>query len=220
MPHPNPLLSPCGRSSPGGLCARCAETPHCHCWEVRDGNQHPPSDQHVTPFPPPPPRGLRPTVSWGGSWRPEPRGRPPGTILDWGGLCCRSPRLGHSSGLADVHSQKKKRQRGAGPPGRIEARRVPRRVPEAVRRDSVGSAGVGTRDGLCQRRPFCDGPRAGWPAALWRHPPPPSPRPRKAIASLKAMMATQECSGPPKSTSSAAIDHVPCGRFPRAALQE
>ena len=27
--------------------------------------------------PPPPPRGLRPTVSWGGSWRPEPRGRPP-----------------------------------------------------------------------------------------------------------------------------------------------
>ena len=27
--------------------------------------------------PPPPPRGLQPTVSWGGSWRPEPRGRPP-----------------------------------------------------------------------------------------------------------------------------------------------
>ena len=27
--------------------------------------------------PPPPPRGLRPTVSWGGSWRPDPRGRPP-----------------------------------------------------------------------------------------------------------------------------------------------
>ena len=26
---------------------------------------------------PPPPRGLRPTVSWGGSWRPEPRGPPP-----------------------------------------------------------------------------------------------------------------------------------------------
>ena len=26
---------------------------------------------------PPPPRGLRPTVSWGGSWRPGPRGRPP-----------------------------------------------------------------------------------------------------------------------------------------------
>ena len=26
---------------------------------------------------PPPPRGLRPTVSWGGSWRPKPRGRPP-----------------------------------------------------------------------------------------------------------------------------------------------
>ena len=25
----------------------------------------------------PPKRGLRPTVSWGGSWRPEPRGRPP-----------------------------------------------------------------------------------------------------------------------------------------------
>ena len=29
------------------------------------------------PPPPPPPRGLRPTVSMGGSWRPEPRGRPP-----------------------------------------------------------------------------------------------------------------------------------------------
>ena len=29
------------------------------------------------PPPPPPPRGLRPTVSRGGSWRPEPRGRPP-----------------------------------------------------------------------------------------------------------------------------------------------
>ena len=29
------------------------------------------------PPPPPPLRGLRPTVSWGGSWRPEPRGRPP-----------------------------------------------------------------------------------------------------------------------------------------------
>ena len=26
---------------------------------------------------PSPPRALRPTVSWGGSWRPEPRGRPP-----------------------------------------------------------------------------------------------------------------------------------------------
>ena len=26
---------------------------------------------------PPPPRGLLPTDSWGGSWRPEPRGRPP-----------------------------------------------------------------------------------------------------------------------------------------------
>ena len=29
------------------------------------------------PPPPPPPRGLRPTISWRGSWRPEPRGRPP-----------------------------------------------------------------------------------------------------------------------------------------------
>ena len=29
------------------------------------------------PPPPPPPRGLWPTVSWGASWRPEPRGRPP-----------------------------------------------------------------------------------------------------------------------------------------------
>ena len=27
--------------------------------------------------PPPPPKGLRPTVSWGVSWRPEPTGRPP-----------------------------------------------------------------------------------------------------------------------------------------------
>ena len=27
--------------------------------------------------PPPPPRGLRPAVSWGVSWRPEPRGPPP-----------------------------------------------------------------------------------------------------------------------------------------------
>ena len=33
------------------------------------------------PPPPPPPRGLRPTVSWGGSWRPEPRGRPPPVIV-------------------------------------------------------------------------------------------------------------------------------------------
>ena len=38
------------------------------------------------PSPPPPqgaswPRGLRPTASWGGSWRPKPRGRPPGDAL-------------------------------------------------------------------------------------------------------------------------------------------
>ena len=34
---------------------------------------------HQLPLPPPPPPllGLWPTVSWGGSWRPEPRGRPP-----------------------------------------------------------------------------------------------------------------------------------------------
>ena len=38
--------------------------------------------------PPPPPRGLRPTVSWGGSWRPEPRGCPPRGIL----LSCTSSR--------------------------------------------------------------------------------------------------------------------------------
>ena len=31
----------------------------------------------IPPPPPPPPRGLRPTVSRGGSWCPEPRGRPP-----------------------------------------------------------------------------------------------------------------------------------------------
>ena len=30
-----------------------------------------------SPPPPPTPRVLRPTVSWGGSWGPEPRGRPP-----------------------------------------------------------------------------------------------------------------------------------------------
>ena len=36
----------------------------------------PPHSPSLNP-PPPPPRGLRPTVSWGGSWRPEPRGRPP-----------------------------------------------------------------------------------------------------------------------------------------------
>ena len=29
------------------------------------------------------PRGLRPTVSWGGSWRPEPRGRPPREAIQW-----------------------------------------------------------------------------------------------------------------------------------------
>ena len=37
----------------------------------------PPPMPPPPPPPPPPPRGLRPTVSWGGSWRPEPRGRPP-----------------------------------------------------------------------------------------------------------------------------------------------
>ena len=31
----------------------------------------------TTPAPLPPPRGLWPTVSSGGSWRPKPRGRPP-----------------------------------------------------------------------------------------------------------------------------------------------
>ena len=41
----------------------------------RRPSQNPPSQ----PPPPPParPRGLRRTVSWGGSWRPEPRSRPP-----------------------------------------------------------------------------------------------------------------------------------------------
>ena len=33
--------------------------------------------EHPPQMPPPPPRGLRPTVSWGGSWRQELRGRPP-----------------------------------------------------------------------------------------------------------------------------------------------
>ena len=37
----------------------------------------PPSSPSLTPPLPPPHRGLRPTVSWGGSWRPDPRGRPP-----------------------------------------------------------------------------------------------------------------------------------------------
>ena len=39
----------------------------------------PPPKPLLDPPPPmPPPQGgLRPTVSWGGSWRPEPRGRPP-----------------------------------------------------------------------------------------------------------------------------------------------
>ena len=39
---------------------------------------------HSPPSPPPPPKGSHPppkgpkgTVSWGGSWRPKPRGRPP-----------------------------------------------------------------------------------------------------------------------------------------------
>ena len=31
--------------------------------------------------PPPPPGGLLPKVSWGGSWRPEPRGHTPGIVL-------------------------------------------------------------------------------------------------------------------------------------------
>ena len=50
------------------------------------------------PPPPPPPRGLRPTVSWGGSWRPEPRGRPPpwfacmqdSFLCSCDGWCCRT----------------------------------------------------------------------------------------------------------------------------------
>ena len=58
-------------------------TPNCPTWTP------PPTDPPGAPPPiapprpplqcppPPPPRGLRPTVSWGGSWRPEPRGRPP-----------------------------------------------------------------------------------------------------------------------------------------------
>ena len=49
------------------------------------------------PPPPPPPRGLRPTVSWGGSWRPEPRGRPP-LGFPW----CPSIRASGASGTAFV----------------------------------------------------------------------------------------------------------------------
>ena len=42
----------------------------------------PPSPSHSNlpeppSMPPPPPRGLWPIVRWGGSWRPELRGRPP-----------------------------------------------------------------------------------------------------------------------------------------------
>ena len=41
------------------------------------------------PLPPPSPRrGLRPTVSWGGSWRPEPRGLPPPGMEDFRLLGC------------------------------------------------------------------------------------------------------------------------------------
>ena len=41
---------------------------------------HSPLLEPPIPCPPPPPPlpKCRPTVSWGGSWRPEPRGRPPG----------------------------------------------------------------------------------------------------------------------------------------------
>ena len=35
-------------------------------------SQNPPSPPQAPSL-----RGLRPTVSWGGSWRPEPRSRPP-----------------------------------------------------------------------------------------------------------------------------------------------
>ena len=41
------------------------------------GAPPPPSPLLDPPLQCPPPRGLRPTVSLGGSWRPEPRGRPP-----------------------------------------------------------------------------------------------------------------------------------------------
>ena len=42
--------------------------------------QKPPKTPPPSPLadpPPPPPRGLRPIVSWGSSWRPEPRSPPP-----------------------------------------------------------------------------------------------------------------------------------------------
>ena len=46
-------------------------------------SQNPPPPPSPPPPPPPPSRGLRPAVSWGGSWRPGPRGRPPrgGAVL-------------------------------------------------------------------------------------------------------------------------------------------
>ena len=45
-------------------------------------SQPTPLDPHPMPPPPPPPsRGLRPTVSWGDSWRPKPRGRPPPGLI-------------------------------------------------------------------------------------------------------------------------------------------
>ena len=70
-----------------GRIPNCSEVPDTPPPHGNPGNPPPPREPPSpaplldpplqAPPPPPPPRGLRPTVSWGGSWRPEPRGRPP-----------------------------------------------------------------------------------------------------------------------------------------------
>ena len=89
-PPPTPQIAPPGPPPP-------TTTPNCPTWTPpqpappgapppspsytpppHSPSLNPPSDAPPPPPPPPPPpRGLRPTVSWRGSWRPEPRGRPP-----------------------------------------------------------------------------------------------------------------------------------------------
>ena len=89
-----PALRRWGPPRRQGLCSHLA-----HLWATSDsaprsephtqlfgGARPPPPPPGELPSPaplpeppplPPSPRGLRPTVTWGGSWRPEPRGRPP-----------------------------------------------------------------------------------------------------------------------------------------------
>ena len=65
-PPPPPLIAPLGPPPPNRPSRSPPPPP-----------PHSPSLDPPLRCPPPPPRGLRPTVSWGGSWRAEPRGRPP-----------------------------------------------------------------------------------------------------------------------------------------------